>query len=214
MNLLSQSRNHILRCSTVALVTLLLAVLNPSLTAAPADDLTAAVSAGGTADVAHASRNIFLRGFTAVALRVKPRDLPDYVAAAIKMQPDLSARIVARAVRIATRGDGRSSCRIVARILQVAVAANPDSALAIAKAAIEARPAAVHCIIEAVSAIVPDQAQEIAALETNFSLALLSVVTATSEIEPWHGSGTFNPANVLDLRPESPVVSPEQPVKQ
>ena len=211
MNLLFQSRNHVSRCSLVSLVALLSILFNISLSAAQSDDLSAAVSAGDAADVAHVSQRIFLRGFTAVALRVKPRDLPGYVEAAVTMRPELAGKIVGRAVKMATRKDPKSSCTLVARIVRAAIAANPDAAIVIAKAAIAAKPAAVHCIIDAASTAAPEQRSEIAALETNFSLGLLSAITANPDFETWPASGTLNPANISDFR-ENPVVSPEQPL--
>jgi hypothetical protein len=179
--------------------------------ALPNDEIKVAVIAGGAADVDHASRDTFMRAFTVVAHQVKPRDLPEYVAAAIQLRPDLTGRIVGRAVRIVAREDRRASCPLVTRIVTVAIAAQPDKAVTIARAAIRAMPGLARYIIAAASAAAPEQRSEIAALETNYSLALLSSVTRDSEAEPWHGGGTLNPANVLDLRESSPIISPEQP---
>jgi hypothetical protein len=194
---------------------LLQAVLSVLLAAssfsAPADDLRTTIAAGGAGDLAHAPTNLFLRAFTAVALRAKSRDLPAYVEAGIKMRPELTFRIVARAIRLAARKDPTSSCSLISRIVQAAITANPDETVEIVNTAIAARPALVHCIIEAATAIAPDQQSAIAALETNFSLGLLSL-TANAEIGPWQGSGTLNPANVSDLR-NGAIVSPEQPPK-
>ena len=210
MNLLSRVRSHLVRCSTVSLVVLLTILLHASAFAAPSDDLSAAVSAGGAADVAHASSSIFLRGFASVMLGVKPRDLPAYVDAAIKMRPDLATKVVGRAIRIASRKHPKSSCTLIAQIIRAAIAANPDAAVAIAKAAIAAKPAAVQCIIDSASTAAPEHQPEIAALSTNFSLALLSAIAANSDLETSYASGTLNPANLSDLR-ENAVVSPEQP---
>jgi hypothetical protein len=179
--------------------------------ATPADDIKAAIVAGGAPDITHAPRDIFVRGFTVVALRVKPRDLPHYVAAAIQMRPDLTQRIVAAAIKVMARQDRRLSCAVLARMISVAVAANPDYAIAIAKAAIQAKPDLASCIIAAASAAAPDQGSQIAKLETNFSRTPISLVISDPEMEPWQGIGTINPANVLDFRPASPVVSPERP---
>jgi hypothetical protein len=210
VNLLSQARSHFVRCAIVSLAALLSILFNPSAFAVPSDELSEAVRAGGAADVTHASASIFLRGFTAVALGIKPRDLPGYVEAAVKMRPELAGKIVGRATRITSRKDPKSSCTVIAWIVRAAVAANPASAVAIAKAAIAAKPAAVHCIIDAASKVAPEQEPEIAALETSFSLGLLSAITATSDLEMSYTSGTLNPANLSDFR-ENTVVSPEQP---
>jgi hypothetical protein len=182
-----------------------------SFAAAPVDDLGAAVTAGGATDVAQAPRDIFLRAFTSVALRVKLRDLPDYVGAAIKMRPDLTGRIVAKAIRVAVRGDRTSNCATISRIIRAAITASGGDAVNVAKAAIAANPVAAHCIIDAASEAAPDQQSEIAALGTNFSLGLLSAITATSEVETRFGTGTMNPANLS--KSNSTVVSPEQPTK-
>jgi hypothetical protein len=196
---------------TVLLVLLAFVLPTASSFATPADDIKAAIVAGGAPDISHAPRDIFLRGFTVVALRVKPRDLPDYVAAAIQMRPDFTRKIMFAALKIMARQDRRLNCATVARMISVAVAVNPDYAVAIAKAAIQARPELASCVIAAASATVPEQQGQIAKLETNFSLTLVSLVISAPEMEPWHGIGTLNPANVLDFRPENPIVSPEQP---
>lgn len=194
----------------MALVSVLLTV---SSFAAPSDDLGAAITAGGATDVAHAPRDIFLRAFTSVALRVKLRDLPDYVGAGIQMRPDLTGRIVGKAIQVAVRRDRASNCAVISKIIRAAITASGGDAVRVAKAAIAAKPAAAHCIIAAAIEVAPDQRSEIAALETNFSWGLLSAISATAEVEPWYGSGTLNPANLSDLRSNSVVVSPEQPPK-
>jgi hypothetical protein len=103
------------------------------------------------------------------------------------------------------------SCAAVARLVSVTIAANPDSAVTIAAAAIKAKPDLSSCIIAAASSAAPEQRSQVAKLETYFSLSLLSLVVNDSDVEPWHGSGTLNPANVVDLRVTGEVISPEQP---
>lgn len=180
--------------------------------AAPRDEITQAVIAGGATDTANASRAVFLQAFTAVAVGVKSRDLPDYAAAAIQLKPQLAAKIVANTMRIMSRRDRSMTCISIARLVSVTIAANPDSAVAIAAAAIKARPDLKGCIIAAASASAPEQRPQFAKLETYFSLALLSLVVNDSEVEPVDGgSGTLNPANLVDRRVTDPVISPEQP---
>jgi len=114
---------------------------------------------------------------------------------------------------VAVRGDRPANCAIISRIIHAAITASGGDAVRVAKAAIATKPSAAHCIIEAASETAPDQQSKIAALETNYSMGLLSAITATSEVEPWYGSGTLNPANLSDLGSGSAVVSPEQPPK-
>lgn len=195
----------------ILLVALVCVLPGASSFAAPGDDIKAAIIAGGAPDIAHAPRAIFLRGFTAVALRIKQRDLPHYVAAAIQMRPDLTRKIVAAAMKVMARQDRGLSCVAVTHMINIAIAANPDLAMAIAKAAIEARPDLVHCILTAASMAAPEQQSQFAMLETHFSLGLISSVIVDSEMQPWLGIGTLNPANVSDFRQDRPVISPEQP---
>jgi hypothetical protein len=216
VQILSRARKHFFAfpdCHRAVILLVALALVLPAAAsfAAPDDDIKAAIVAGGAPDISHAPRDIFVRGFTAVALRVKQRDLPDYVAAAIQMRPDLTRKIVAAAIKVMARQDRGFTCAAFARMISVAVAANPEYATTIAKAAIQARPELASCIIDAASKAAPEQRSQIAKLETNFSLTLVSLVISDPEMERWHGVGTLNPANVLDFRPENPVVSPEQP---
>ena len=199
------------RLASLSLVLLGLAAFSASSIAAPQDEITEAVISGGATNTANASRAVFLQAFTAVAVRVKQRDLPEYAAAAIQVRPDVAAKIVANTVRIMGRHNREVSCAAVARLVSVTIAANPDSAVTIAAAAIKAKPHLSSCIIAAASAAAPEQRSQIATLETYFSLSLLSLVVNDSDAEPWHGSGTLNPANVVDLRVTGEVISPEQP---
>jgi hypothetical protein len=191
------------------LFVLLLAI--GSLQAAPRDEIKAAVTLDGSADASQVSRTVFLRGFSAVAVRVKPRDLPSYVVGAIEVRPDLTRAIVAHALKIAARQHPGLTCAVVSRIVTAAIAANPSAAVVITKAAIQAKPAMASCVIAAAAAAVPEQREEIAALESNYSIGLISAITRTSEGAIWHGSGTINPANLSDMGSEAGVVSPEQP---
>jgi len=194
---------------TLALFVLLLAV--NSLRAAPRDEIKAAVTLDGSTDVSQVSRAIFLRGFSAVAVQVKPRDLPSYVVGAIEVRPDLTRSIVARALKIASKQHPGLTCSVVSRIVAAAIAANPSAAVAITKAAILAKPAMASCTIAAAAAAAPEQRDQIAALESSYSLGLISAITRTAEDAIWHGSGTINPANLSDMGSDSGVVSPEQP---
>jgi hypothetical protein len=197
--------------SSVLLVAVGLAAFSTSSIAAPREEITQALTAGGAADAASAPKAVFLRAFTAVAVRIKVRDLPEYAAAAIQIRPDLAAKIIAASTKIMARNPQGLSCAALARLVKVTIASNPDCAVAITAAAIKARPQLSHCIIAAAGEAAPDQQAQIARLENYFSLALLSWVTDDSEAAPWHGSGSLNPANIVDLRKQNPVISPEQP---
>ena len=67
--------------------------------ASPADEIIRAVKANGVSDVSHARPQQFVKAFAAVTVRVQPRDLPAYVAGAINLRPDLTANVVAVAVK-------------------------------------------------------------------------------------------------------------------
>jgi hypothetical protein len=78
-------------------------LLNASAFATPAEEITRAVAVNGVSGVSQARPRLFLKAFTAVALRAQPRDLPDYVIAAVNLRPDLAPNSVAVAVKAAAR---------------------------------------------------------------------------------------------------------------
>src|ERR1044072_7535276 len=98
----------------------------------PADEITRAVTVNGVSEVSAATHRQFLKAFTAVALRVQPRDLPDYVIAAINLRPDLTPNAVAVAVKAAGRNwesKPELLCPLIERIVRAAIAANPGAAV-------------------------------------------------------------------------------------
>src|SRR5689334_16334478 len=96
--------------------------------ATPADEITRAVTVNGVSDVARARPRRFVKAFAAVTLRVPPRDLPDYVVAAINLRPDLAANVVAVAVKASVKNwetKPQLLCLMIERIVQAGIAANP-----------------------------------------------------------------------------------------
>jgi hypothetical protein len=205
-----------LRFYTALLIACGTASLAPPSFAKPADDIQRAVAAGGSAEVSDARPDQFLRSFTAVALRVKPRDLPDYVAAAIQLRPDLSAKIVAAALSLPLTGvklERSGPCTIIDRIVRAAVAANPKAAVAIFRAASAAAPEFRKCILAAAIAAAPDQRGALLSAEEEgggMMAAFLNRASAAREMA-MGGLGTINPANISGLGANGNVNSPEQP---
>src|ERR1041385_5992307 len=72
--------------------------------ASPSDDLTRAVSRGGSASVEEASASQFLRAFAAVLVRARPKDFVWYVNAAVKLRRDLADKIVVVALNVRISG--------------------------------------------------------------------------------------------------------------
>jgi len=183
--------------------------------ATPTEDVTRAVLVSGVSDVSQAYPKQFLKAFTAVVLRTQPRDLPDYVVAAVNLRPDLSPKIVAVAVKAAVRKleSKQGAMRgIIDRIVRVAIAANPDAAVSIARAAIAAAPDLRQCVAALAISAAPNKEAEIQvpAESPSISLALLTLSGIDSE-EFSVNSATINPANLSDLSGSVAVNSPEQP---
>jgi hypothetical protein len=183
--------------------------------ATPTEDIARAVAVRGVSDVSQARPKQFLKAFTVVALRTEPRDLPDYVVAAVNLRPDLSPKIVAVAFKSAIRqleSKQRALCGISDRIVRAAIAANPDAAVSIAKAAVEASPALRQCVVAAAVSAAPNKETEIqtAAESQSVSLALLTL-SGMDDTAFSISSATLNPANLSDLSGSVRVNSPEQP---
>lgn len=183
--------------------------------ATPTEDITRAVAVSGVSDISKARPKQFLKAFTAIAFRTQPRDLPDYVVAAVNLRPDLSPKIAAVAVRAAVRqleSKQGALCGITDRIVRAAIAGNPDAAVSIVKAAVEASPALSHCVVAAAVSAAPSKEAEIqtAAESQSVSLALLTL-SGMDDTEFSISSATINPANLSDLSGNAGVNSPEQP---
>ncbi len=137
-------------CSSLIAFLAILCLATVSTFAAPADEITRAVRAGGAASVEAATPAQFSRALSSVLTRVKENRFPSYTTAAIGLRPDLAPQITAAVLR-AHRPDGRvdDSCQWVDGIIRAALAAAPSAKDAIVRAALEAEPSARECILTA-----------------------------------------------------------------
>lgn len=183
--------------------------------ASPADEITRAVAVNGIGDVADASPRQFLKAFTAVALRAHPRDLPNYVVAAIDLRPDLAPRTVGVAITAAVKNsEGKAGllCALVERIIRAGIAARPDAAVTIAKAGSSAVPELRHCVIDAAVSAMPDKKTEIVQAATAKAVPFAFLTFSASEPNAFSFSAaTLNPANISSPDDDGAVNSPEQP---
>lgn len=190
------------------------AFLATSALATPAEEISRAVAVTGVGDVAAAHPKQFLKAFTAVAFRAQPRQLPDYVIAAINLRSDLAPNIVAVAIKAAVKnseGKPGTLCALVDRIIRAAIAANPEAVVAIVKAASSAAPELRQCVLTAAISTVPGYKDAIiqAANARALPFAFLTF-SATDRSGFSFNAPTLNPANISDLGSGS-VNSPEQP---
>jgi hypothetical protein len=184
----------------------------PVIQAAPTDEIIRAVSVHGVSDVSQASAKQFSKAFFAVALRVDPDDLPNYVDAAVKLRPDLAPTAVAIALKVAcenwrTTSDpmltsltrhsttGRAAlCELIGQIVKRAVLGARDHAPEIARAAVATCPEMRQCILTAAIGAAPE-AEE----------AIMRAVTSSSPPADTYRAFGFS------LKQEAQVASPEQP---
>ena len=190
------------------------ALLPASALATPAKEISQAVAAGGGGDATTAQPKQFLKAFTAVALRAQPRQLPDYVIAAINLRPELTSNIVAVAVKAAVKNseDKPSAlCAMIDRIVRAAIAANPDAVVSVVRAAASASPQMRQCVVNGAIAAAP-MAKE-AILQAGLVKAVPSSFVSLSASDQsgfFFTAATLSPANISDLRDDD-VNSPEQP---
>ena len=182
--------------------------------ATPAEEISRAVAVTGVADVAAAHPKQFLKAFAAVAFRVQPRELPNYVHAAANLRSDLAPSIAAIAIRAVVKHSETkpaARCVLVDRIIRAAVIANPDAVVAIVKAAASASPELRHCTANAAISLIPGKRDAIlqAATARAVPFAFLTF-SATGNGGFSFTAPTLNPANISDLG-DSNVNSPEQP---
>jgi hypothetical protein len=191
------------------------ALLAAPVFATPADEITRAVEVNGVSNVSQALPRQFVKAFTAVALRVQPRDLPDYVVGAINLRPDLAPNVVAVAVKAAMKNwetKPQLLGAVIERIVRAAIAANPDAAVAIVNAGASAAPSLRHCVISAAIASAPQARDQIleAAMGKTVPLAFLTFSASDgSGFSSW--GANLNPANISEVGGNSVVTSPEQP---
>ena len=128
----------------LALITFVLSALN--VVAAPADEITQAVVAGGATSVQSATPAQFVRAYSAVLTRVDQDKRCVYLTAAIKLRSDLAPQITAATLR-AAQFAAADSCDGVNSILRCALKAAPNAKKLLARAALEALPEARACIL-------------------------------------------------------------------
>jgi hypothetical protein len=196
---------------TIALAASALASPPPSaLTAAPGE-IERAIKVAGASDSQHANQRQFLRGFTAVLIGVKRRDVPAYVTAAVTMRPDL-AKAIARAALLAqgrNAEENSDSCDFISAVIRAAIAACPEAAAEIVRAAIAFDPQSRSCVVAAALSAAPGEKAAILQARTQ-TLAFLTV-SALRDPGFSLGVATLNPANISDLGDNGHVNSPEQP---
>ena len=197
------------------LVTCVSTFLTASSFATPAEEIARAVAVNGVSSISQARPTQFLKAFTSVALRTQPRDLPDYVVAAVSLRSDLSPNIVAVAVNAATRrweAKPEALCAIVQRIVKEAITADPEAAVPIANAAISASPELRRYIVAAAISAKPDEKNVIvrATDDKTVPFAFLSFPAFDSSGRAFTAA-PLNPSNIWDLENAGNVNSPEQP---
>jgi hypothetical protein len=172
-----------------------------------------AVKVAGGSDSRHATARHFVRGFTAVLIRAKRRDVPQYVTVAVKMRADLVLEVALAALRARGRDEeGPAGCGTISRIIAAAVAARPEAAAEIVRAAITLDPQFRECINSASILAVPDEkdANFQAANSATQPFAFLTFSMAGSTGFPY-SAATLNPANISAPEDDRTVNSPEQP---
>jgi hypothetical protein len=180
----------------------------------PRDEIVRAVAANGSADVSQARPDQFLKAFTAVALRVSQRNLPDYVISAIDLRADLSANIVAVAIDASIRNCASKPqvlCAVIQRIVKAAIAANPDGAVSIAKAAASAAPELRRCVVSAAIAAAPADKDAILQATNHPAQPWAFLAFSAADGSAFsYTAATLSPANISNLGDDG-VNSPEQP---
>jgi hypothetical protein len=198
-----------------ALILCLSAVLPAAADGAPAEEIAKAVAVNnGVTDVAAARPKQFLKAFTSVALRANPRDLPDYVVAAINLRPDLASTIAAVAVKAAVKnweGKPNALCAMINRIINAAIAANPDAVVLIVKAGAGASPELRHCVVTGAISAAPMAKEAIIQAATAKAVPFAFLTFSATDTSGFSfTAATLSPANISDLENDT-VNSPEQP---
>lgn len=206
------SRCHFRRVAALILGSL--ALFTVSALADPAEEISRAVTVSGIEDVNSAHPKQFLKAFTAVALRTRPRELPNYVIAAINLRSELAPNITALAIKAAVKNSkttSESRCALVDRIITAAIMAHPEAVVAIVKAGASAAPELRRCTVNAAISRMPGEKDAIlhAANAKALPFAFLTFSASTQNGFSFTAP-TLNPANISDLS-DSNVNSPEQP---
>jgi hypothetical protein len=190
-------------------------LLSASAFATPTEEISRAVAVNGVSDVSQARARQFAKAFNAVALRTPPRELPDYVVAAINLRPDLAPNVVAVAIKAAVKNweaKPEALCGLVERIVKAAIALNPEAAASIAKAGASAWPELRRLVLEAAISAAPDNKEAIVSAVNARSLPLAFLTFSASDTSGFSlTAATLNPANISDLGHDGNVNSPEKP---
>lgn len=171
--------------------------------AAVAEPVTAPIVVHASISTAETSTNQFLAGFITTATRLEGAKFIACVGAASKTRPDLAPKVVVCAFNLARLNfhplRGQLSLSLIDQVIIAAVAAAPEKAADIVKAAISSEPYAQNTIIAAAIAAAPEEETEIYAVSSQVSpMSMFAFATIT----------VVNPVNDGGL---GPVNSPEQP---
>ncbi len=147
-------------------------------------DLSRAIRVAGASSPGTATPDQFMRALNSLFVRSNPRQLCDYVGAAVRARPDLTDKIVVAALSVSRK---QISCEDIDCIIRAAIDAHPAATREIVRAAVAAAPLLRDCVVAAANAVQPCQ-------------------EANAFVEPRTITAT-DPAN---FRSEE-VVSPEQP---
>lgn len=190
-------------------------LLSASAFATPTEEINRAVAVNGVSDVSQARPRQFVKAFNAVALRTSPRDLPEYVVAAINLRPDLAPNIVAVAIKAAVKNweaKPAALCGLVERIVSAAIAVEPEAAASIAKAGASVWPELRRCVLEGAISAKPDNKEAIVKAVNARSLPFAFLTFSATDTSGFSfTAATLNPANISDLGNHGNVNSPEQP---
>lgn len=187
----------------------------PLASAAPTDEIRAAVEASG-AKVAGVDSTSFTKAYSSVIVKAKEQELAQYVTAATKLRPDFAPQITAATLRAHHHAgnEAAGSCDWVNAIVRAAVTANPAAAAPITKAAVAAEPASRKCIVAAAIAAAPDQRvaieQAAGASSGRESASFRPAGIDAGNINN-SAAGTINPAN---MSAQGTAVSPENEDRQ
>jgi hypothetical protein len=198
--------------STVLALVFLVSFAAPALASAE-EELTRAAAVSG--DLRETSPEQFLRGFTATIARMKRRELPGYVVAALQLRADLAPQITAAALRVGRNNapaDRRGTITFISRIITCAIEGNHAEAVATVQAALEVAPGFAECIVSAAIAAAPDQKMAILhAAQTHPTLFVFLRVSRTENAGvSIDRVGALNPSSLSVPNRPTVVVSPEQ----
>ena len=212
MNVFSQARTAV---KNLLLVGCGCALFAARALGTPSEEITRAIVANGVSDVWHAHPRQVVRAFAALTFRVQPRELPEYVIAGINLRPDLAPNIVAVAVKATVKQSGmkpESLCMMIERIVHAGIAADPSSAVSIARAAASASPNLRRCVISAAVAAAPQARDQIVEAATQTVPLAFLTLSVSDQVGFSSWTGTLNSSNIFDVGNSGGVInSPEQP---